>query len=525
MFRVLAQMTDAPKSKVLHQGHYSAAFTPGMGWEQGDTLATTMFNVHVNAVLAAVWAQHQGVPLAGEARLVALMFADDFVGAATSAEQLQRLIDITRRELQRWRIKASVSSTDSSKTAVMVVGPRRKGSTAGVTPHVWRWGQVLLPIVHTYKYLGVMLSDDGDWETHLEFRLGKATKAKGKLHGVLHNTRLPWEARRLALTGGAQPCATYGSEVVLSVAAGVRQKLDAWQMGVVTSMVHCPPNACHCCVQQELGLPPLHVTYDVFSLTYWHRLQRLPASRLVKQALAAWNGAANPWQQQMQRLLAEYSINTAAAAAMSKGEFKGYVARQTALRTQQLWQARSSSSSVAGKYNGAYAQPAHSSRGKAQPYWVALSGMGRGRAAELMLRLRTESLQLNAMHSYSRRGETAAARAARQQCGCCNAGTAETAGHFIFECAATQAARQQFEAAVDQIAHDRLQALHALPLAQRAARLVDPAFWGEGVQQAAMQAADGWAVTKHVASFICDAWKARTTALTGRETEGLTAMV
>jgi hypothetical protein len=519
-------MTDAPSSKVLHRGHYSTAFTPGMGWEQGDTLATTMFNVHVNVVLAAVWQQHQGVPLTGEARLVALMFADDFVGAATSAEQLQRLIDITRRELQRWRIKASVSSTDSSKTAVMVVGPRKNGSTAGVTPYVWRWGQVLLPIVHEYKYLGVMLTDDGGWDTHLEFRLGKAKKAVGTLRGVLHNNRLPWEVRRLALTGGAQPCATYGSEVVLSAAAGVRQKLDAWQMGVVTGMVHCPPNAAHSCVQQELGLPPLHVTYDVFSLTYWHRLQRLPASRLVKQAVAAWTGAANPWQQQISRLLAEYSIDAAAAAAMTKGEFKTYVARQTALRTQQLWQARSSGGSVAGRYSDNYAQPAHSSRGKAQPYWGALSGMGRGRAAELMLRLRTESLQLNAMHSYSRRGETAAARAARQRCACCNAGAAETAGHFLFECAATQTARQQFEAAVDQIAHDKLEQLQALPLAQRVVSLVDPMFWGEGVQPAVAQAEEsGWAVTKHVASYICDAWKARTAALTGRETEGLTAVV
>jgi hypothetical protein len=283
-------------------------------------------------------------------------------------------------------------------------------------------------------------------------------------------------------------------------------------------------------VQQELGLPPLHVTYDTFSLTYWHRLQRLPASRLVKQALAAWAGAANPWQRQMNRLLAEYSIDTAAAPAMTKGEFKSHVWRQAAQRTQQLWQARSSGgSSVAGRYSSAHAQPAHSSRGRAQPYWTMLSSVGRGRAAELMLRVRTECLQLNAIHSHSRRVETAAAAAQRQRCACCEAGAAESVEHFLFECTTTQPARAAFEAAVEQMSVEQLQSWQALPLKERAAKLVNPGYWGEEQQrgqQVAIEAEqDSWVVTRHVATYICHAWSARTTALAGRETEGLTAVV
>jgi hypothetical protein len=45
LFRVLANMTDNPSSIVLHDGCMSAPFHPEMGWEQGDTLATTMFNM------------------------------------------------------------------------------------------------------------------------------------------------------------------------------------------------------------------------------------------------------------------------------------------------------------------------------------------------------------------------------------------------------------------------------------------------------------------------------------------------
>ncbi|KAF8056777.1 X-element [Scenedesmus sp. PABB004] len=104
LFRVLAQMTDGPRSRVLHRSALSAAYQPGMGWEQGDTLAATMFTVLVDAVLREVWAAHPGVPLpapaaalpAGAAapaphaapgdKLVALMYADDCAGVAGSPE-------------------------------------------------------------------------------------------------------------------------------------------------------------------------------------------------------------------------------------------------------------------------------------------------------------------------------------------------------------------------------------------------------------------------------------------------------
>jgi hypothetical protein len=44
MFRVLAQLLDDTPCKVMHNGAFSRTMHPNMGWEQGDTLATTMFN-------------------------------------------------------------------------------------------------------------------------------------------------------------------------------------------------------------------------------------------------------------------------------------------------------------------------------------------------------------------------------------------------------------------------------------------------------------------------------------------------
>jgi hypothetical protein len=91
-----------------------------------------MFNIYVDSVLKEVWGSHQGVPLpindttSAAMKLVALMYADDMVGLADSHEAMQSLINATRTALTRWRLKASVKSTDGSKTAVRVV----RGGTA-----------------------------------------------------------------------------------------------------------------------------------------------------------------------------------------------------------------------------------------------------------------------------------------------------------------------------------------------------------------------------------------------------------
>ena len=130
LFRVLAQMLDHTPSTVLHNGAFSEVVEPDMGWEQGDTLATTMFNIYIDSVLQHVWDTHPGVPVPSaigqNAKLVALMYADDLVGLADSPNSLHNLANRTRAALTKWQLKASVSVEDSSKTAVMCVrgGPK-----------------------------------------------------------------------------------------------------------------------------------------------------------------------------------------------------------------------------------------------------------------------------------------------------------------------------------------------------------------------------------------------------------------
>ena len=56
------------------------------------------------------------------------------------------------------------------------------------------WDDVPLPVVDSYKYLGMHLSQDGSWDKHIKCRLDKASAAAKGFHNVLHNSSLAMES-------------------------------------------------------------------------------------------------------------------------------------------------------------------------------------------------------------------------------------------------------------------------------------------------------------------------------------------
>ncbi|KAF8064477.1 LINE-1 reverse transcriptase-like [Scenedesmus sp. PABB004] len=459
MFRVLANMTDRTRSMVRHRGALSTAFEPGLGWEQGDTLATTMFNVFINAVLQEVWAACPGVPLpaapapapaappappagaappapepgAADDKLVALLFADDCASLAAGPAEMQQLLGATRAALARWRLKASVSSADASAelTAVTVV----PGAAPGV-PSLRR----LLPRRPT-SGRGARSS----WDAHLQRRKAAADKAFWAQSAVLRERRLPLRLRLLTLTGVVQPVLTHAAQVWARPTVERRAELDSWQAGLVARATGCPPNVSHACLQQELGITPLHVVCDTLMLRYWHRLRALPADRLLRRVADAW--PATPWWKGVGGLLRDYGVDVVATAGMSRNEFAAHLCDLAGDHIDGAWEAAAGRGSVARRYREAFGSGVFSTRSFtrragvpcARDYlgWLCSpGGPRRGRPAELLMRLRMECLPLRAAHSHARRGESIAQQAERERCPCCAARAPESAAHFLFECGA-----------------------------------------------------------------------------------------
>jgi exonuclease III len=510
LFRVLANMVDHTPCVVLHNGAFSDTIQPDLGWEQGDTLATTMFNVFIDSVLQRVWADHAGVPVpqgAGTpAKLVALMYADDLAGLAESTPQLQSLINHTRAALAKWRLKASVNPSDTSKTAVMLVrkhtAARRRQAAAPAAE--FKWGDTTVPTVSAYKYLGVHITSDGKWDTHLEQRMRTATASGNMQRKVLRDAHLPVSLRLLTLTGVVQPALTYAAQVWARSTVQQHKMLDSWQMALAAQAFHCPPTASHICLQQELGLTPLHVTCETLALRYWHHLQNVPKDRLLSQVANAWTGKENPWLTNMDKLLKAYKIDKEAAAKLGRQQFHSHCATKAMEYLKSYWAAppRHQAGAVQSRYQASTGTGRTTAKhSKPRPYMINLTdsyAFNKGRAAELCMQLRTECLPLFAMHNFSMGRESTAGRERRQQCPCCRE-AAETPAHFLLECPAYSTLRS------------------GLCRKLQSEGLTMPTEWRVLVGADYLENSD---TQKHVADFIQATWNFRRAVLAGREAYG-----
>jgi hypothetical protein len=298
--------------------------------------------------------------------------------------------------------------------------------------------------VRSYRYLGVWLSDAGTFDEHLEQRLQKAEAAARAHHTLLRHKTLPWHVRKLTLVAVVQPVLTYACQVWMRANNNLRQRLDGWQAALLKKVTHCPPTATTECVRREMGILPLHMACELWTLTYWHQLCNMPTDRLLYQVFTAWSGAANPWVTTIKKLLAEYDISTEDADTLCTSKFVKLVRSKLVAKLHgNVATGRQQGGAVFQRYKDAFG-PGDSNHDKvsARGYIKVLSHMKRGHAAELCMHLRAECLQLRAMHSIPRRNETVVARNIRESCPCCQQ-AAETAHHFLLECPAYSASRHR----------------------------------------------------------------------------------
>jgi hypothetical protein len=509
MFRVLAQLLDDTPCKVMHNGAFSRTMHPNMGWEQGDTLATTMFNVFIDSVLHHVWAEHEGIPVPSTngdpaTKLTALLYADDLVGAAISPEAIQRLADNTRTALTKWQLRASVDPSDTSKTAMLkVLGGTKSARISAATRQpatadAYHWGTASIPQVTSYKYLGVMINNTNTWDNHFARRMQSGTNAAAAHHRVLTQVRLPAHLRKLTLTTVIQPIVTYAAQVWAAPTQTLRKKLDSWQMNLATRAFRCHAKTSHICLQQELGLTPLHITCDTLAIRYWHHLENLPQHRLLYKIHNAWTGRHHPWEQYIQQTLTQYNIDTSNPKECSRQAFKSHVEKKAIEYLKKHWESppRQQGGAIHARYISDFGVGRlTTTRPKMRQYLNLLTAdhhLPTCKSAELLMLFRLEALPLHAFHSYARRNETQAMRRERETCPACKSHP-ETPAHFLLECPAYAACRS--------IPH--------------IAACIADARTAPGV--------DTWRALldyPSAAALIYDAWKIRRAALTGREANG-----
>ena len=156
------------------------------------------------------------------------MFADDFVGLTTNAEDLQKLINVVQGFCNKWRLKSNIK-----KSAVVVF------SKVAITDMcAWKWGDKVIPRVVSYCYLGTEFAENGSWDSHVQKVIDNGKKKLNCLHRFVSNRNISTVARRLLLVSVLRPTLEYGSEVWT---CNKRQtaSLESNQLGAAKKILGC----------------------------------------------------------------------------------------------------------------------------------------------------------------------------------------------------------------------------------------------------------------------------------------------
>ena len=187
----LASMIEVTRMQVRAQGELGTPFDSTAGVRQGCPASPVLFGILIDrleAFLERMCAQH-GVECASGSLLRALLYADDVVLTATSAEGLQAMLDA----LQIF-CRANSMFVNESKSEVVVFsgGDPCPRARVGFT-----YNGASLPIKDGYLYLGLWFRNAKNW--HVKKALdGAVDKARRAMFGMfsrcyamrLHNVNL-----------------------------------------------------------------------------------------------------------------------------------------------------------------------------------------------------------------------------------------------------------------------------------------------------------------------------------------------
>ncbi len=151
------------------KGKASDFFDTVFGTRQGDVISPNLFSVYINDLLTEL---RNSMKDSDHIICNVFAYADDLVIISDSEEDLQRLINIVHKWCSIWRLEVNLSKTK----IVHYRGSRRKQ-----TQFQFFWADRQIDIVDGYKYLGVYLDENLNFNVHCENIYKSAGRALGKI--------------------------------------------------------------------------------------------------------------------------------------------------------------------------------------------------------------------------------------------------------------------------------------------------------------------------------------------------------
>jgi len=421
MYLALRSMYASVTAYVKVNGERTGRFGVETGLRQGAVLSPVLFNIFINDLVGELTAAGLGVRVKRRA-VGSLLYADDLAILATSAEDLQKGLDVLTAFCERWSLIVNLG-----KSAVLVFKSERATSPI---PAEWRVSSGVLRRLYVYKYLGVLLRADMKWSDHIAAVRKRYAAGIGKMC----NAELPCGGVSLGLRAFVFDAVVMtsvslgGGAVPLTLQKDVRE-LEVLHRRALRWLLSAPPYAVSCAVAAELGHTTAEAVRDCRTLSFFGALHRKPAGSICGQVFAStWEDraskSASPWVKHVSRLLELYGLDC--EQVMDKSAWKRVVKAAVAKVSGERWRndcRQHLCSSIRLSPDHAIRPSVDTVTDSLQPSTARIIVALRCGAAGLML----ERFRMRRALSYN--------------CTMCDTGACEDLPHLLLDCAAYTDAR------------------------------------------------------------------------------------
>ena len=248
-------------------------FSVNSGVKQGCILSPTLFAMYIDDLVQEINLKHLGVNCQIRT-LSTLLYADDIVLIAPSAENLQGLIDTVADWCTKWGMRINLSKTN-------IVHFRKKLRSKPRSSVTFTLNGDEIKYVSQYKYLGLLLNEHLDWNVCLEGIICKANRALALLNHRMRVTGgFHFRTYTLLFNQLVQPivmsnACIWGHKNSIKV-MGIQHKALRYFLGVGKV---CPVVG----LFGETGWIPFNALIKFNILKFWHRVVSMQADRLTRQ--------------------------------------------------------------------------------------------------------------------------------------------------------------------------------------------------------------------------------------------------
>lgn len=442
-------MCQNQTAQVVVNGHTSKPFPTNIGTRQENTLSPTEFNIFIDPLANKLNNSDFGIDLPSlNKKIAVLLYADDIVLVAPTAEKMQKLLAICTEWADEWHMFFGVSKC----------GILRPRDDSGVVLSTDDWGNFLLqnqiiPFVDTYKYLGVTMRSDLVWDEAIKDRVLVAEKATNSLNTIFAMPHLSIRAKVLLYHSLVQSAALYGCEAIVTSSqelAPLSKACDAALRRACSALRGANAEV----LRLEFGMAPLLSQIAVSVLSLINKWKESPPNEILKTALTA---AARPrtgttfgkgrstWMAKAQRFIADKLYFDALTNApiprprrnLDAGVTVNDTAKETAIKVFVSSLTRvNKRSSTKNYYAKNFVNPKLLTYG-AQPYLARKIESKNTYGARMLLRMRVSNIHLNKYLHIAKIIPEA-------RCNSCHSKKQEGRKHFLLHCSAYDDLRKKW---------------------------------------------------------------------------------